>query len=386
MADNRRRQQDAEASTSEVAEARQESNPYSKMSRSGRHNGLTRSQKILGALVASIALTFAVMVIINPTMYYSGGEYEDSSDFPELVTDKATRTSVPQANAHAATGSSNDTEGSAATGKSQDTGQGEKPSSSSGTSSGSSSGGNGSSSSPSVSKSYGVSSGGGSGSSGNGGTSDVTVPNYSSSIRMTPETPSSPQLSGGQRVSTGQRDIDAMSGDTYVAPTTPTEGDIPISDSSDRQETRDSSSDGDEQVTPPEIRADRVELTLEAKHSHGSYHAHDDMNINEWQDGYYVLHRNAPAGDDIFALKPGDIIHIDGMDCTVEQSIDISSDEYFEDIRDMAGWDTVIFHTCHRPASSGLSRIIVCRPSVNRVFGVWHNGELIDAHTWMSRL
>lgn len=340
--------------------------------------GLTKQQRIMGGLIACIALTIATIVMLQPDIVYrntqQGGQQAatgtGTTGTKDTGTTATSATTIPKPSPAAQTATS-----------------ASSPSTTSSSGSGATTAGSPASSPSTTSKTYGVS-----GSGDQGDTGDTqSLPLSSGVVHWSDPSVMLAQHATPQNITQAQLDAwDSLTAPGITYPDSQTQPQAQQSADSQTQPatpmTDEPISTADSSVAPPEIRASKMELTLSAKHEHEAYHAHDDLNINEWQDGYYVLHRNSPAGDDIFSLRVGDVVHIDGMDCTVQKSIDVSASEYFEDIRDMVGWDTVVFHTCHRPASAGLVRIVACKPSVSRTFGVWHDGELIDANTWMNRI
>lgn len=321
-------------------------------------HGLTKQQRIMGGLIACIALTIATIVMLQPDILYTNTQNGTGAQQTNTTSKDKPATASPNNSQVASTTAASPTSSSTPAARAT-TASAAAPAAA-----------------PATSKSY-------------DGQSAPSQPTATQAPLITyPYPVSSPTVQLAQHASPQpitQAQInawDALTAPGITQPETPAAAPAqPAAPTDDA-----SASPAESVAAPPEVKATKMNLNLSAKHNHESYHAHDDLTINEWQDGYYVLHRNSAAGDDIFSLRPGDTVHIDGMDCTVTQSIDVPASTYFEDIRDKVGWDTVVFHTCHRPASTGLVRIVACRPSSGKTFGVWHNGELIDSNTWMNRI
>lgn len=77
------------------------------------------------------------------------------------------------------------------------------------------------------------------------------------------------------------------------------------------------------------------------------YRAHDGGAMAEWQPGYYVAHDWSSAGKAILAMRPGDVVYVDGRRLVVAGVTKFREDEYVENIRDVLGYDCVIFQTCY---------------------------------------
>ena len=84
-----------------------------------------------------------------------------------------------------------------------------------------------------------------------------------------------------------------------------------------------------------------------SKHELGSYTAHDDGSLNEFDEGYFVAHAGTAYGVGIAELYPGAVVNVNGRDVVIEgYTYDNYTTGYVEDLRDRIGWDKVCFQTC----------------------------------------
>lgn len=190
-------------------------------------------------------------------------------------------------------------------------------------------------------------------------------------------------------------------GVTYVAPSSPETttqtrpqsssgtnndgaGYVPTPTGDTQSEQTSDTSSYDAVVEPPSLENADKDISFVANHEHENYHAHDDMTLNEWEDGYYVCHGAADVASDIRSLRPGDIVRVDGMTCVVEYVVDTDGGMSFEGVRNMMGWDVVIFHTA-TGSGSGRIRLVGARPTESHMFGVWYKGTLYSRQDWLSR-
>lgn len=93
-----------------------------------------------------------------------------------------------------------------------------------------------------------------------------------------------------------------------------------------------------------------------SKNAFGDNYAHNDGSLNQWQKNYYVAHRSSSYyGPLIASLQPGDIITVNGQRIQITGSTYGYTGEYYTDVRNRIGWDTVAFQTC----TTGDGNIIV---------------------------
>lgn len=80
--------------------------------------------------------------------------------------------------------------------------------------------------------------------------------------------------------------------------------------------------------------------------AYGSYHAHDDGSLVEWEPGYYIAHNWSEAGEKISGLSVGSVFRLNGNTYTVDAVDEFSEDIKYEDTRSIVGWDALCLQTC----------------------------------------
>lgn len=95
-------------------------------------------------------------------------------------------------------------------------------------------------------------------------------------------------------------------------------------------------------------------------HRYADLYAHDSGLVNEYEPGYYAMHRNTPFGDMVMAMREGDHVAIDGHELIVVGFDSTYTGEDVSEIREhRVGKSTACFQTCYYPGSDE-SLIVVC--------------------------
>ena len=101
-----------------------------------------------------------------------------------------------------------------------------------------------------------------------------------------------------------------------------------------------------------------VELTLNvrgavsfgpwsARYEPGTEDAAADGALTEWADDYYITHDWSDYGQEILSMQPGDVASVNGRSVTIDRVFNYPKNSFYEEIRHLAGEDTVVFQTCY---------------------------------------
>lgn len=114
----------------------------------------------------------------------------------------------------------------------------------------------------------------------------------------------------------------------------------------DASEQQTQTQEEDTQSTDTPAEENPSPKSLYARKAYFDYSAHDDGSITEWNPGFFIAHNWSEAGQIITATQVGGIIRLNDHDITICERHIVNEDMYYEDIRNMAGPDKVIFQTC----------------------------------------
>lgn len=76
------------------------------------------------------------------------------------------------------------------------------------------------------------------------------------------------------------------------------------------------------------------------------YTANDDGTLGWWQANWYTAHDWSENGEKIAAMRPGDVVVIDGYAITVEGKFIWPQESTYMEIMRRVGWDATVLQTC----------------------------------------